>query len=45
MPHRPPDSNDDNELNGADITDKTFKVTMINSSNIKPKTFTQYDHQ
>ena len=26
LPHRPSDSNDDNELSGPDITDKTFEV-------------------
>ena len=36
-PHRPSDSNDDNECSGCDITDKTFEVSMINSSNINPK--------
>ena len=35
--HRPSDSNDDNELSDPDITDKTFEVCMINSSNINPK--------
>ena len=45
FPHRPSDSNNDNELSGPDITDKTFEVTMINSNNINPKTFAQYDHQ
>ena len=38
-------SNDDCELNGPDITDITFQVSMINSSNINSKTFVQYDHQ
>ena len=45
LPHRPSDSNDDNELSGPDITNKTFEVSMINSSNINPKAFAQYDHQ
>ena len=45
LPHRPPDSNDDNELNGPDRTNKMFEVSMINSSNINPKTFAQYDYQ
>ena len=44
MPHRPSDTNDDNEFSGPDITNKTFEVSMINSSNIYPKTFAQYDH-
>ena len=35
LPHRPSDSNDDNE----------FEVSMIHSSNIHPKTFAQYDHE
>ena len=30
LPHRPSDSNDDDELSGPDITDKTFEVSMIN---------------
>ena len=42
FPHRPSDSNDDNELSGPVIT---FEVIMINSSNIYPKTFAQYNHQ
>ena len=45
LPHRPSDSNDDNELSVPDITDKTFEVSMSNSSNINPKTFAQYYHQ
>ena len=45
LPHRPSESNDDNELSGPNITDKTFEVSMINSSNINLKTFAQYDHQ
>ena len=45
LPHRPSNSNDDNELSGPDITNKTFEVSMINSSNINPKAFAQYDHQ
>ena len=39
------DSHDDNKPSGPDVTDKTFKVSMINRSNINPKTFAQYDHQ
>ena len=45
LPHRPSDSNDDNELSGLDITDKTFEVSMFNSTNINPKRFAEYDHQ
>ena len=45
LPHRPSDSNDDNELSGPDITDKTFEVSMIKSNNINRKTFSQHDHQ
>ena len=45
MPHRPSESNDDNECGNPDITDKEFEVSMINSNNINPKTFAQYDHQ
>ena len=45
LPHRPSDSNDDNECSGHDITDKMFEVSIINSSNINHKTLTQYDHQ
>ena len=40
LPHRLLDSNDDSEL-----SDNTFEVRMINSSNINPKTFPHYDHQ
>ena len=46
LPHRPSDSNDDNELSGPDITHKMFvEVSMINSCNINPKAFAQYDQQ
>ena len=45
LPHRPSDSNGNNELSGHDITDKTFEVSMTNSGNINSKTFAQYDHQ
>ena len=45
LPHRPSDSIDDKDLRGPDITDKAFEVSMINSSNINPKSFAQYDHQ
>ena len=34
----------DNELSGPDMTVKTFEVSMINNSNINPKTFAHYDH-
>ena len=43
--HRPPGSNDDNECSGPDITDEMFEVSMINNSNMNPKTFVHYDHQ
>ena len=43
--HRQSHSNDDNELSGPDITDETFEVIVINSSNINPKAIAQYDHQ
>ena len=29
LPHRPSDSNDDNECSGPDITDKTFEVSIL----------------
>ena len=45
LPHRPSDSNDDNGHNDPDITDETFEVSIINSNNINPKTFAQYDQQ
>ena len=45
LPHRPRDSNDDNELSSPNMTDETFRVGMINSSNINPKAFAQYEHQ
>ena len=32
-------------LVAPDITDKTFEVSMINSSNINPKGFVQHDYQ
>ena len=44
LQHTSSDSNDDNELSSPDITDKTCEDSMINSSNINPNTFTQYDH-
>ena len=36
LPHRPSDSNANNEYSGPNITDKTFDVSMINSSKINP---------
>ena len=45
LPHRLSDSHDDNELTGPDKTYKTFEVSMVNSSNINPKIFVQYNHQ
>ena len=45
LPHRPLGSSDYNEISGPGIIDKTFEVSMINSSNIYRKTFAQYDHQ
>ena len=45
LPYRTSDSNYHNEHSGPHITDKTFEVSMINSSNINPKTFAQYGHQ
>ena len=44
LPHGPSD-NDDNEFSCLDITDIIFECSMINSSNINPKPFAQYDHQ
>ena len=44
LPHRPSDSNDDNEISGPNKTDKTFEVSIINRSNINPKVFIQYEH-
>ena len=45
LPHRPSDSNDENEHSGPDTTCKTFEVSMVNSSNINPNTFVQYNYQ
>ena len=45
LPHRLSNRNNENELNGPDIIDKTFEFSMIKSSNISPKTSTQYGHQ
>ena len=45
LPHKPSESNDDNELSDPDITDKTFDVSISYGSNINPKTFAQYDNQ
>ena len=43
LPHRPSHNNDDSELSGPCITDKTFEVSIINSSNINIKTIAQYN--
>ena len=45
LPHRPLGVNDDNKCSGPDITNKTFQVSVINSSNNNPKTCVKYDHQ
>ena len=39
LPHRPSDSNNDNELSSSELTDKTFEVSMINNSSIYSKAF------
>ena len=44
LPYTTSDSNDYNDLSGPDITDKTFEVSLIKSSNILPRTLAQYDH-
>ena len=45
LPYRPSDRYDDDELGGPDITNITFEVSKINSSDIYPKTFVQYGYQ
>ena len=44
IPH-PTDSFDNSGDSIPDITDRTFEVNLINSSDINPKRFAQYDHQ
>ena len=44
-PYRQSDSNNDNELSGPDIRDKTYEISMINSSNINHKTLLNMTHQ
>ena len=39
------DSFDNSGDSVPDITDRTFEVNLINSSDINPKRFVQYDHQ
>ena len=41
LQYRPSDSNDGNKLSDPDIKDKIFEFSLINSSNINPKTFAQ----
>ena len=45
LPHNSSGDNCDDrgELSGPDITDKTFDINLINSSNINPKDYAQYD--
>ena len=38
LPHRPLGRNDDNELSGIDITNKTLEASMINHTNIYART-------
>ena len=42
LPHKEQDSCNESEVSGPDITDKTFEINMINSSNLRIKDFTQY---
>ena len=44
LPH-PNDSFDNSGDSVPDITDRTFEVNLINSSDINPKRFVQCDHQ
>ena len=41
----PTDSFDNSGDSIPDITDRSFEVNLINSSDINPKRFVQYDHQ
>ena len=42
LPHKEQDSCSESEVSGADITDKTFEINMINSSNLRTKDFEQF---
>ena len=42
LPHKEQVSCNDSEISGPDITDKTFKINMINSSNLRTKDFAQF---
>ena len=42
---QPTDSLDNSGDDIPDITDRTFEVNLINSSDINPKRFAHYDHQ
>ena len=44
LPQRPSDSNDDNELSGPDMTDKTLKSAWLKVA-ILILRLAQYDHQ
>ena len=44
LPHQT-DSFDNSEDRIPDITDRTFEVNLINSSDTNPTRFAQYDHQ
>ena len=44
LPH-PIDSFDNSGDSIPDITDRTFEVNLIDSSDINPKGFAQFDHQ
>ena len=37
LPHKEQESCNESEVSGPDITDKTFEINMINSSNLRTK--------
>ena len=39
LPHKEQDSCHESEVSGPDLTDKTFEINMINSSNLRKKDF------
>ena len=42
LPHKEQDSCNESEVSGPDTTDKTFKINMINSNNLRTKDFAQF---
>ena len=42
LPHKEQDSCSENEVSGPYITDKTFEINIINSSNLRTKDCAQF---